>query len=42
MFLVILTSVRIGDLSSVILVFVLDQLQGLLVLHVTHTDGELC
>lgn len=41
MFLVILTSVKIGDLSSVILVFVLDQLQGLLVLHVTRTDGEL-
>lgn len=42
MFLVILTSVKIGDLSSVILVFVLDQLQGLFVLHVTRTDGELC
>lgn len=41
MFLITLTSVGIRDLSSVILVFVLDGLQALFVLHVTYTEVEL-
>lgn len=39
--LIILMSVGIRDLSSVILVFVLDWLQAVFVLCVTCTEGEL-